>query len=74
MVPEEDKEDNLASKIQELEEHLTFLDDHIGKQDKEIMNLQKKIDKSITELKELRAHFQSGALSADRHDEKPPHY
>ncbi|QXD24941.1 SlyX family protein [Opitutia bacterium ISCC 51] len=73
-MPEEEKEDTLASKIQELEEHLTFLDDHITKQDKEIMNLQKKLEKSITELKELREHFQSGALSSDRHDEKPPHY
>jgi uncharacterized coiled-coil protein SlyX len=73
-VPEEENEDNLASKIQELEEHLTFLDDHLTKQDKEIMNLQKKLEKSITELKELREHFQSGTLSSDRHDEKPPHY
>ena len=73
-MSEEQNEDSFSSQIQKLEEQLTFLDDHITKQDKEIMSLQKKLDKSISELKELREHFQSGALSVGRHDEKPPHY
>lgn len=69
-----EEEDSLAAQIQKLEEHLTFLDEHVTQQDKEIMNLQKKLEKSIAELKELREHFQSGALSTGQHDEKPPHY
>ena len=68
------EEESISSQIQKLEEHLTFLDEHISEQDKEIMNLQKKLDKSIQEIKELREHFQSGALSMGSPDEKPPHY
>ena len=62
------------SRIQELEEQLTFLDEHITQQDQEIMNLQKKLDKTIQELKQLREYFQSGALSTGTADEKPPHF
>ena len=62
------------SRIQELEEQVTFLDTHITQQDQEIMNLQKKLDKTIKELKLLREYFQSGALSTSSGDEKPPHY
>lgn len=69
-----DSENSYDSKIQKLEEDLTFLDDHIAKQDKEILSLQKKIDKTIDELKALRTHFESRTLQTDATDEKPPHY
>ncbi len=66
--------DSISSQIQKLQEHLTFLDEHVSQQDKEILSLQKKLDKSVQELKELRDHFNSGALSMGSPDEKPPHY
>jgi uncharacterized coiled-coil protein SlyX len=69
-----DSENSYDSKIRKLEEDLTFLDDHIAKQDKEILSLQKKLDKTIDELKALRTHFESGTLQAGATDEKPPHY
>lgn len=62
------------TQIQILEEQLMFLDKHVTEQDKVIMNLQKKLDKTAQELKDLRVHFQSGALSTGTADEKPPHY
>ena len=63
-----------SSRIQKLEEELTFLDEHVSQQDQEILNLQKKIEKTVLELKELREHLQSGSLSTTSGDEKPPHY
>jgi len=63
-----------AKQIRKLEEDLTFLDDHVVKQDKEILRIQQKLDKSIQELKELRGHFESGGLTAGNEDAKPPHY
>ncbi|MCB1122339.1 MAG: hypothetical protein KJT03_12375 [Verrucomicrobiae bacterium] len=50
------------------------MDNHISQQDQEILNLQKKLDKAIKELKELREHFDAGALSLESPREKPPHY
>lgn len=63
-----------AERIRKLEEDLTFLDDHVAKQDQEILNLQKKLDRITGELKELREHFGSGALNSGAGDERPPHY
>lgn len=63
-----------AKQIRKLEEDLTFLDDHVIQQDKEILAIQQKLDKSIEELKELRSHFESGGLTTGNADEKPPHY
>ncbi|MCZ6674019.1 MAG: SlyX family protein [Verrucomicrobia bacterium] len=62
------------SRIQKLEEELSFLDDHVVKQDKEILNLRTKLEKAVLGLKELRNHFDSGALQTGLGDEKPPHY
>lgn len=69
-----DPETSFETQIQKLEEDLTFLDDHVAKQDKEILSLQRKLDKTIEGLKALRAHFDSGALQSGGADEKPPHY
>ena len=65
---------SFASKIQKLEEELTFLDDYVTKQNREILQLQKKQDKIITELKELRTRFESRSESENGDYENPPHY
>lgn len=71
-MPEADLSYN--KRIQKLEEELTFLDDHVAKQDQEILNLHKKLGKTVQELKELRKYFESGSLTSGLADEKPPHY
>jgi uncharacterized coiled-coil protein SlyX len=71
-VPEE--EPSFAKQIRKLEEDITFLDNHVIQQDKEILTIQQKLDKTIKELKELRGHFESGGLTSGNADEKPPHY
>jgi len=71
-VPE--AETSNESRIQKLEEELTFLDDYVSKQDQEILNLQTKLHKTISELKELRERFDTSDLTAQSGNEKPPHY
>jgi uncharacterized coiled-coil protein SlyX len=68
-----DSNSSRNSQIQKLEEQVTFLDNHISQQDEEIMVIRKKLDKAIQDLKELRQHFDSGAL-LNSADQKPPHY
>lgn len=67
-------EPNYEARIKKLEEDLTFLEQHVSRQDKEIFNLQQKLDKTISEIKEMREYFKSGAPSTGTTEEKPPHY
>jgi len=69
-------EPSYASRIQRLEEAVTFLDDHVSQQDKVILELQKKLDRASEGIKELREQLISGGLNSPEsvHDEKPPHY
>ncbi len=69
-----EEKSNYEAQIRKLEEDLTFLEKHVSQQDHEILNLQKKLDKAVSEIKEMRSYFDSGALSTRPADEKPPHY
>lgn len=67
-------EPNYDARIKKLEEDFTFLEQHVSQQDKEMLNIQQKLEKTISEIKEMRNYFNSDAFSTGSSEQKPPHY
>jgi len=70
MIPTMDDE----QRIQHLEEVISYLENHVAEQDKEMLKLQQKTDLLIKELKKLHARIEEEDDGEDLPFEKPPHY
>ncbi|GAB2198740.1 hypothetical protein MAH4_29080 [Sessilibacter sp. MAH4] len=63
--------DDLQARVAFQEDSLTALDEVIAKQDRMIIELNKKLDMLVGRVKDLRDQLQQGG---DPLEERPPHY
>ena len=61
------------ARIRELEIKVTFLENHIEAQDREMLAQSQRLDKILQELKRLRDASATGENTFPA-DERPPHY
>jgi len=61
-------------RIQHLEEAISFLENHIAEQDKEMLRLHKKVELLVQEFKKLQSRMDDDQDQEDLPIEKPPHY
>ncbi len=67
-------ESSLSKRLIHLEETISFMENHIQEQDKEILGFQNRLDKVIKELKQIRQQSQDNEPIPGPGEEKPPHY
>ncbi len=63
-------------RIDRIEERLAWFERHVAEQDKEMLDLAKRLDRTQTELRLLRERAASAetAPATSPADDRPPHY
>jgi SlyX protein len=63
-------------RIDRIEERLAWFERHVAEQDKEMLDLAKRLDRTQTELRLLRERAASAetAPSTSPAEDRPPHY
>lgn len=62
------------ARLARLEERLAWLQRHVAEQDRAMLELSERLDRSAAELRRLRDQGEAAASAPTPAEERPPHY